>query len=263
MTNEAKAHAAANSLTGDEKRYPDPYGFYQQLFNILEDVRDGEDEGTVSSAELGELWRRWFEAMAESRNETAEAENGFVGSITPLWTDMAEDISQKMLSGKSLPEDPLRFFVRWYNDTNERWSEAADELLRKDEILESASHFFETYARSYGELRRATQKGLNNLQIPTRSDIARVARLVVVVENKIDRIEEAFEEFIYGESEPATGQAVSSLEERMDRLEGKMDRILAALEKIGARGELNLPETSRRYTTEKATDEAAPPSGYA
>jgi polyhydroxyalkanoic acid synthase PhaR subunit len=248
MTNEAKAHAAANAPTEDEKQYPDPYGFYQQLFNMSEDVRDGENEGTVSSAELGELWRRWFEAMAESRNETVEAENGFVGSITPLWTDMAKDISQKMLADESLPEDPLRFFVRWYNDTNERWSEAADELLRKDEVLESASHFFETYAQSYRELCRTTEKGLNNLQIPTRSDIARVARLVVGVENKVDRLEEAFEEFIYGDSEPATSQAVSSLEERMDRLEGKMDRILAALEKIGARGELG---------------EAAPPSGYA
>jgi polyhydroxyalkanoic acid synthase PhaR subunit len=248
VTNEAKAHAAANAPTEDEKQYPGPYGFYQQLFNMSEDVRDGENEGTVSSAELGELWRRWFEAMAESRNETVEAENGFVGSITPLWTDMAKDISQKMLADESLPEDPLRFFVRWYNDTNERWSEAADELLRKDEVLESASHFFETYAQSYRELCRTTEKGLNNLQIPTRSDIARVARLVVGVENKVDRLEEAFEEFIYGDSEPATSQAVSSLEERMDRLEGKMDRILAALEKIGARGELG---------------EAAPPSGYA
>ena len=147
-----------------------------------------------------------------------------------------------------MPEDPLRFFVRWYNDTNERWSEAADELLRKDQVLESASYFFETYAHSYGELRRITQKGLNNLQLPTRSDIARVARLIVVVENKVDRIEEAFEEFIYGDSEPATDQAVSSLEERMERLEGKMDRILAALEKIGTKGEL---------------DETALPSEYA
>lgn len=262
MTNEAEAQTAAGSPS-DEKRYPDHHGLYQRLFDVLGGVRDGEhEEGTVSSAELEELWRRWFEAMAGTRGETTKEKNGFVDSITPLWAEMAEDLSQKMLSEETLSEDPLRFFLRWYKDTNERWSKAADELLKKDEVLESTSQFFESRTRSYGEFRRATEKSLNNLRIPTRSDITWLARLVVVVENKVDRIEEAFEEFIYGDSEPASARAIGGLEERMDRLEDKMDRMLTALEKIEAGGKRDLPETSRSYTTEKAANEAAS-TGYA
>ncbi len=249
MTNKVEDHATADSPTDDEKRYPDHYELYRRWFDPSGDTWNEADEGTVSSAELRELWRRWFEAMAETSTETTKEENGFVGSIAPLWEEMAEDISQKMLSGETLPEDPLRFFVQWYNDTNERWSKAADELLRKGEVLESVSHSFETHARSYGKFRRTGEEGLNNFQIPTRSDVARVARLVVVVENKVDRIEEAFEEFIYGDSEPATAEAVGSLEERMDRLEGKMDRILDALEKMGAG---NDPENPRESSAEKS-----------
>lgn len=198
MTDEVKIHAAADSPT-DEKRYPDPHGLYRRWFDPSEDARDGADAGSVSADELTELWRRWFEGAEK---------NGFAGSMAPLWKEMAEDLSAEMLSGETLPEDPLRFFLRWYDATSEKWSKIADELLKKDEVLESTSRFLETHARSHGEFRRVSEEGLKNLQIPTRSDVARVARLVVGVENKVDR-----------------------LEERMDRLEGKVDRLLAALEK--------------------------------
>lgn len=232
MTDEKNMHMTADSTAG-EKLYSDPYGLYRRWLGASEDVRDEANEGKVSSTELGELWRRWFEATAGLRSEASEADNGFMDHMAPLWKEMADDVSAKMLSGESLPEDPVRFFVQWYNETEERWSETADELLRRDENLESMGRFFETYARSEAELRHASEEGLKNSRVPTRSDVARVAKLVVVVENKVDRIEEALEELAHGDSGPArVGAAVTGLEERMDRLEGKMDRILAALENL-------------------------------
>lgn len=231
MTNEVNTHAG--SPAGHEKRYSVPYDLYRRWFNVSEGAWDGTNEGTISSAELEELWKRWFEATAR-KDDIPRAGNGFVDSLAPLWAEMAKDVSAKMLSGETLPEDPLRFFLQWYNATSERWSREADELLRKDEVLEETSRFFETYVRSHGQFRRVAEEGSNNLRVPTRSDVARVARLIVLVENKVDQIEEAFEEFIHGDSEPATAEAVDSLEERMDRLEGKMDRILVVLEKIEA-----------------------------
>jgi polyhydroxyalkanoic acid synthase PhaR subunit len=259
VTEEVEAREAAGLPTDNEKRYPDPYGLYRRWFNASEDIQDEANGDTLSSAELGELWKRWFEATAGLQSRALEAENSFLGSLAPLWSEMAEDVSAEMLSEETLPEDPLKFFLRWYNDTNERWSQAADELLRRDEVLESTGHFFETYARSHRELRRISEEGLKHLQIPTRSDVARVARLVVVVENKVDRVEEALEEFIYGDSEPATAGAVGSLEERMDRLEGKMDRILAGLEKLGAGSDLDPEETPREPTPKKGRRAAREP----
>ena len=242
MADEVQKYTTAGSAT-DEKRYPDPYGLYRRWFGASEDVRDEVNEGTVSSTELGESWRRWFEAAAGLQSGTLKTENALPNGVAPLWKEMADDISAEMLSGESLPEDPVKFFLRWYNDTNERWAEAADELLRREDILESMSHFFETYTRSHREQRRVSEEKLKDLRIPTRSDIARVAKLVVVVENKVDRIEEALEAFVQGDSEPATAGAVESLEGRMDRLEGKMDRILAALEKLGG-GDPDIPRSS-------------------
>jgi hypothetical protein len=163
-----------------------------------------------------------------------------------------------MLSEQSLPEDPLRFFLQWYNDTEERWSEAADELLRNDEVLEKAVSDFETSAHSYRELRHASEEGLKKRHAPTRADVTRVAKLVVVVEDKVDRIVEAFEEFVYGDSELATAGSVGNLEERMDRLESKMDLILDVLERIGA-GKASGSGASPGAATEKNRHAAGEP----
>ncbi len=258
MADEENKHTVAEPATG-EKRYPDPYGLYRRWLGASEDVRDEASEGEVSSTELEELWRRWFEATVGLRDVASEAENGFANNMTPLWKEMAEDFSGKMLSGQTLPEDPVRFFVRWYNETEERWSETADELMRKDEVLESMGRTFETYARSEAELRRASEEGLKNSGVPTRSDVARVAKLVVVVENKVDRIEETLEDLVRGDTDPATvGTAVNGLQDRMDRLEGKMDRILTALEKLGGedRGISKVPRSS---SVQKDADEAVTP----
>ena len=258
MADKDNKDAVAESATG-EKRYPDPYGLYRRWLGASEDVREEAHEGEVSSAELGELWRRWFETTVGLPNGTSEAGNEFTNSMAPVWKEMADDISAKMLSGETLPEEPVRFFVEWYNETEERWSETADELIKRDEVLESMGRLFETYARSETELRQASEDGLKNRGAPTRSDVARVAKLVVVVENKVDRIEETLEDLVQGNSEVATlGAVVNGLEERMDRLEGKMDRILAALEKLGGDNQ-DILEMPRSSSAQKDADEAVTP----
>lgn len=196
----------------------------------LETLERGRaDEELASPDEFKELWKRWFQATTGAK--TVE-ENAFLNATSTLWSEMAEDISAKMLAEEGLPRDPLRFFLRWYEDTGEKWSKAADEHLKKDEVLESMARSLEDYARSYEKLHHASEESLKNLGLPARSDTTRVAQLVRGVEDKVDRLEEVFEEFIYGDSEPATAGAVGDLEERMDRLEGKMDQMLAALEKL-------------------------------
>ena len=258
MADEENKRTAAESVTG-EKRYPDPYGLYRRWLGASEDVWDEANEGEVSSTELEELWRRWFETTHKLRNGTSEAENGFTNSMAPLWKEMADDISAKMLSGESLPEEPVKFFVRWYNETEERWSETADRLIRRDEVLESTGRFFETYARSEAESRQASEERVKNRGVPTRSDVTRVAKLVVIVENKVDRIEEALEDLVQGDSGSATaGAAVNGLEERMDRLEGKMDRILTALERLGVDGQ-DSPKMPRSTSAQKDADQAITP----
>ena len=93
-----------------------------------------------------------------------------------------------------------------------------------------------------------------------RSDVTRVASLVVALEEKIDRLEETFEEFEYGYTEPATAEAVEridgriqALEQRLDNVEGKIDQLLAALE--------NAPQNNDSTQTEALQESTYQPDG--
>jgi pyruvate/2-oxoglutarate dehydrogenase complex dihydrolipoamide acyltransferase (E2) component len=83
----------------------------------------------------------------------------------------------------------------------------------------------QSYTSFYKVFRRDSEKYLKNLQIPVRSDITRVAGLVVALEDKIDRLEEAFEEFEYGYAEPATAESLEAVEKRLDNLKSALERI--------------------------------------
>ena len=227
MTDRFGASGTENSPVDEARKYADPYGIYQRWFEAWGKTREGG--APVGADEIEELWRRWFAGTAKGL-QGGSAGQSPAGSLGPLWDQMAESL-RKEAEGGEFPKDPVESFLRWYRETNEKWTELADDLLNKEEVLESNARLQENFARSYRELRRTSEEGLKNLQVPSRSDVARVAKLVVGVENKVDRIEEAFGDFVYGGSQPATAESVRGLEERMDRLEGKMDRILGALEK--------------------------------
>ncbi len=229
VTNGFETGSMQGEAAGKDKKYADPYGLYRRWFESWGETVQGEAGASMGAGEIEELWRRWFAGTAKGLGGSGK--DGYAGSLGPLWEQMAESMRKETASKGDLSEDPIEFFLRWYGETSERWAGVADDLLKKREVLESNAHLQENFARSYRELRHASEQNLKNMQIPSRSDLAGVAKLVVGVENKLDRIEEAFGEFVYGGSEPATAESVRSLQERMDGLEGKMDRILAALEK--------------------------------
>ena len=217
---------AGGSQAEEGKSYGDPYGLYRRWFEAW---GEGGSETSMGAEEIEELWRRWFAGTAKGLG--VPSGDGTAGGLGALWEQMAESMRREATSGGKLPPDPVEFFLRWYDQTNEKWTAVADNLLKGQEFLESNAHAQEEFARSHRKLRQASEENLKNLQMPSRSDVARVAKLVVGVENKVDRIEEAFGEFVYGGAEPATAESVRGLQERMDALEAKVDRILGVLEK--------------------------------
>lgn len=231
MTNGFMTRGTDDRSGGEGRKWhDDPYDVYRRWFEVWGGARKGERGDRTGSDEIEELWRRWFAGTAKGWGGRS-TEGGAAESLGPLWKQMSESLGKEAASGAEPPEDPVEFFLRWYGETSEKWTEVAGDLLKKKEVLESNARLQENFARSYRELRHASEESLKSLHMPSRSDVSRVAKLVVGVENKVDRLEEAFGEFVYGNSEPATEGSVRALQERMDALETKMDRILEALEK--------------------------------
>ncbi len=240
-------------MNGNQENFMDPYGLYRQWFSGMEQMREqmrdrmvpggvGMPQGDMSTMDPRNLWSKWFEASVDSWQKTAQLSTEML-DMTPRWMQALDQARNNLVSAETPPRDPLEFAVQWYNATSGPVSEFVQELIEREEFLEPSSRFLQSYASLYKVFRRNSEEYLTNLQLPVRSDITRVASLIVALEDKVDRIEEAFEDFEYGYAEPASAENVGALEKniealdrRIDRVEGKLDQLIAAVEGISANG---------------------------
>jgi polyhydroxyalkanoic acid synthase PhaR subunit len=250
---EAGSRAWADVLRGSGEGYADPYGLYGRWFEGLQKQMTGAE----GFPDPQEVWRRWFDATVESWEKSAELGREMM-EITPRWVQMLDEARTNLMSVGSFPKDPLEFAVQWYNATSGPFSEFVQDALEEERFLEPASQWLQSYASFYKVFRERSEEYLKGLQVPVRSDITRVAGLIVALEDKVDRIEEAFEEFEYGYAKPATAEELGELEKRLDRVEEKLDRLLAALENGTAKNngtpEIEATEAARRAARELGVD---------
>jgi polyhydroxyalkanoic acid synthase PhaR subunit len=257
---EASMSAWSGSLRGipggSQAGYAAPYSLYQRWFETMEDLRDSMMGGTgtlaltapagfpvgvvdgLDGAAAQETWRKVFDASVESWQKSAGLGQEML-AMAPRWFEMLDQARSNFASAKSFPKDPLEFSVQWYNATSGPFSEFINDLIEREEFLEFGSRWLRSYASLYKISSRQSEEYLKALQLPVRSDITRVAGLVVSLEDKVDRIEEAFEDLEDArEATPATTAAgePGELEERLDRVEGKLDRLLAAMETESTNG---------------------------
>jgi len=238
----------------------DPAEFWRRWFEGMQSMWAPMMSGYAADGSEGadprEMWRRWSEATVESWEKSARL-GGEMLEITPRWAEMLDQARTNLMSGGSFPKDPLEFAVQWYNATSGPFSEFVQDILEQEKFLEPATRWMQSYASFYKVFRERSEEHLKSLQVPVRSDIARVAGLIVALEDKVDRIEEAFEEFEYGYAKPATAEELGELEKRLDRVEGKLDRLLAALESGSARNgtpEVRATDAARRTARELGVD---------
>jgi polyhydroxyalkanoic acid synthase PhaR subunit len=261
---EASSRVWSDVLQGAGESYADPYALYGQWLGGMESMQKrmmgapvGDGAEGSEGADPQELWRKWFDASVDSWEKSAELGREML-EITPRWMEMLDQARTNLMSVGSFPKDPLEFAVQWYNATSGPFSEFVHDVIEREEFLERASRWMQSYASFYKVFRRRSEEYLKSLQVPVRSDITRVAGLVVALEDKVDRIEEAFEEFEYGYARPATAEELGELEKRLDRVEGKLDRLLAALENGSPDGspggKVRATDAARREARELGVD---------
>ncbi len=184
----------------------------------------GADAAAGQAAEVQNQWKQWFEAVQYSWEKMAKLRQEAV-ELTPRWISTLDQIRNNLLSAEGYPTDPLQFATRWYNATSGPLSDFVGDLIEREDFLETSSQFLQSYASFYKVYRRNSEEYLKALSLPVRSDVARVAGLVVALEDKVDRVEEAFEDFEYGYAKPATAESIEDIEERIGRIEGALERI--------------------------------------
>ena len=195
----------------------------------------------------GDVWRKWSEATTDSWQKSADLGSEML-SITPRWMEMFAQSRDNMMAARSFPKDPLEFAVQWYNATSGPLSEFVHDVIEREEFLAQSSRYMRNYASLYKIFSRNSEQCLKFFQLPVRSDITRVASLIVGLEDKVDRIEEAFEDFEYGYTQPATAEAVGALDNRFTNIQRKLNENSRAVDEAVGALDNRLTSVQRRLT---------------
>ncbi len=264
----------SNVVDGGKETYIDPYGVYQSWLKNMGEAREQMKANFFGMMDPKEAWQRWFDGMIEEWRSAAQMGADPLG-VTTHMLEMIEEARAKMQAEGNFPADPFTFFKQWYDATNEVWANAIGEVIGTEKFMEGISRFLESYTSFHRTFRRASEEYFRNLQLPTRSDVARVAELVIALEEKVDRIEDAFEDFEDGYAHLATSEAVAGLEEqlerveskaveglakRLDQVESKLDKVLAALKKIEAKEQAESSKPTNTEHRKAAKKNASPQS---
>ena len=252
---EASTKLWSDAARGARGGQMDPAGFYRQWFEgargMQERMIGGASGAVEGTAGVQDMMRRWTEASTATWQKSTELGQNAL-DLLPRWTQMLEEARDNLLAGGSLPADPLQFATRWYNATSGPFSDFVGDAIEREEFLEPSSQFLQSYAGFYKLFKRNSEEYLKSLQLPVRSDITRVAGLVINLEDKIDRIEEVLEDFEYTPAKPATADSVEAIEGRLNRVENKLDRLLAALENQNGNASANASASAPAQTNGSA-----------
>lgn len=237
MTKEEKPEEPADSnvwkksMDGDKETSLDPYGLYRAWLKSVGEAQEQIKPSSMKMFDPKEVWQHWFEATTAAWRSAAE-KGADPSGLTTQWSEMMEEARAKISAEGTIAADPFTLFKQWYDATSETWSKAVGDIIGSDRFMQMASQFLESYTSFAKTFHRASEEYFSNLQLPTRSDIARVAELVINVEEKVDQLDLAFEGLEDTYAQSTTSEAIAGLAGRLDGVENTLDVLPAVLQKL-------------------------------
>src|SRR6266851_5836936 len=103
----------------------------------------------------------------------------------------------------SRPPDPFELWRQIY-ETNERaWNAVLERTVNNPAFAESSSKILETFLAAQKTVRDNMRQYLEQINMPTREDIARLGELIVSLEEKVDQLDDRLARIERAVSEPS------------------------------------------------------------
>jgi len=227
---ETTSKAWSSALEASKDQYADPYNLYRSWLKSVGSTPELPKLNPLGMMNPKEVWRLWFDSTVGVWRTAVESGGDPMGLIT-MWLKLMEETQAKILSGEALPTNLFAFYKQWYDAASDVWARFVEDTIGSEKFLEMVRPFLESYTTFIKTFLNAEEEYLKSLQIPTRSDVARVAKLVVSLEEKVDQIDDAFED---GYARMATRQSIAELDRRLGQMEGKLTPLSTVAEKVGA-----------------------------
>lgn len=222
---DTSAKAWVNAVESSKELYGDPIGLYRSWSKTVNEAQNMLQGSTLGSMDASTIWQRWFEATIDIWRKAASTSSDPLG-ITSKWLGLMEEAQAKLRTGEVQYTEPFTFFRDWYNATSETWSKLVEQYIGSEQFMETSTPFLESYASFFKTFRRANEEFFQNLQLPTRSDIARIAELVIALEEKVDQLDDTLDNT---QEKGATQEAVTGIAGQLHALENKLDTLPTTL----------------------------------
>jgi uncharacterized protein YukE len=171
-----------------------------------------------------QIWTDWVDAATWHWRKGLD-----VQELPAPWLEMMEEVRAKMQMDDNISLDPITALKHWYDTSAEKWSKILGDAIVTEHFVEAMSYILQSYASFHSIFRQASEAYFSNLQLPTRSDIARLAALVVNLEEKVDRIEDSLEDMGDNSTQLSDKTSLQRLETRLEQEDKKMEKILTLL----------------------------------
>ena len=100
--------------------------------------------------------------------------------------------------------------------------------MTDDAFLQLSRRLLENWATAESLAAQLAEDVFRRLQLSTTSDTTRLATLIVGLDEKVDRLDDALDDLEHGQAARARSAELATLREQVGRLEAKLDRLLDA-----------------------------------
>ncbi len=125
------------------------------------------------------------------------------------------------------PPNPFEAFKAAYDQAAESWSKSMEQVLSSEDFAAAAGRMVARYADAQEALRKAAESTSDQLHLPTKDDLARVAELVLNVERKVDAATDQLFELAKSRPELPSADVWAQISDRLAALEAAVQKLVS------------------------------------
>lgn len=126
-----------------------------------------------------------------------------------------------------MPFDPISIWKNIYEQTEKNWSQALHDLMEKEAFSEGMGETLNHYLQYQELVNKMTEAYLKEVNLPSRSEVADIASLIINLEEKVDNLDDDVDERL---AEVSKTKEVRQLRRAVTNLDKKVSSILEAIE---------------------------------
>lgn len=123
------------------------------------------------------------------------------------------------------PPNPFEAFKAAYDQAAESWSRSMEQVLSSEDFAAAAGRMVARYADAQETLRRAAETTSDQLHLPTKDDLARVAEIILNLERKVDEATDQLFAVARSRMEASTSDQLAQISDRLAALEAAVGRL--------------------------------------